>query len=46
MGVTLRWPHGPIDFVNPADDDDTPWSTLTLTEASRRTAGQVDEAEQ
>ena len=43
-GVTLRWPHGPINFVNPADDDDTPWSTLTLTEASRRTAGQVDEA--
>ena len=42
-GVTLRWPHGPINFVNPADDDDTPWSTLTLTEASRRTAGQVDD---
>ena len=43
-GTDLRWPHGPINFVNPADDDDTPWSTLTLTEASRRTAGQVDEA--
>ena len=42
-GVTLRWPHGPINFVNPADDDDTPWSTLTLTEASRRTGGQVDD---
>ena len=42
-GVTLRWPHGPINFVNPADEDDTPWSTLTLAEASRRTAGQVDD---
>ena len=43
-GTDLRWPHGPIDFVNPADDDDTPWSTLTLTDASRGTAGIVDEA--
>ncbi len=42
-GTDLRWPHGPINFVNPADDDDTPWSTLTLTEASRRTGGQVDD---
>ena len=43
-GTSLRWPHG-VDFMDP-DRDAFPrnvWSTLTLTDASRRTAGQVDE---
>jgi hypothetical protein len=37
-GVNLRWPET-VNFVNPADDDDTVWSTLMLTDASRRVAG-------
>jgi len=44
-GTDLRWPHG-VDFMDP-DEEASPrnvWSTLTLTEASRRTAGQVDAA--
>ena len=43
-GTSLRWPHG-VNFMDP-DEDASPrnrWSTLTLTDASRRTAGQVDE---
>ena len=44
-GTDLRWPHGG-DFMDP-DEGASPrnvWSTLTLTDASRRAAGQVDEA--
>ncbi len=39
-GVNLRWPHT-VTFADPAEDVDTVWSTLTLTDASRRTAGRV-----
>jgi len=42
-GTMLRWPHSVI-YQDP-DADATPrntWSTLTLTDASRRTAGMVD----
>ena len=38
-GVNLRWPNV-VNFVqDPADDGDQTWSTLTLTNASRQTAG-------
>ena len=46
-GVNLRWPHVVNFRQDPADDseDDGPetiWSTLTLTTASRQTAGIID----
>ena len=46
-GVNLRWPHVVNFRQDPADDsaddaDETIWSTLTLTDGSRRTAGMVD----
>ena len=46
-GVNLRWPHVVNFRQDPADDSeddaqDTIWSTLTLTDGSRRTAGMVD----
>ncbi len=44
-GTDLRWPHG-VNFMDP-DQDASPrnaWSNLTLTDASRREAGQVDAA--
>ena len=37
-GVNLRWPHV-VTYIDPNDDGDEIWSTLTLTTASRRTAG-------
>ena len=40
-GVNLRWPHS-IAFDDPDEDVTADWSTLTLTDASRRTAGRVD----
>ena len=42
-GVNLRWPHV-VNFMDP-DADASPrnvWSTLTLTTASRQTAGIID----
>ena len=46
-GVNLRWPHVVNFRQDPADDSEddaqeTIWSTLTLTDGSRRTAGMVD----
>ena len=45
QGTDLRWPHG-VEFMDPDPDASprNPWSTLTLTDASRRAAGQVDAA--
>ena len=43
-GTDLRWPHV-VSYRDP-DQDASPrnlWSTLTLTDASRRTGGQVDD---
>ena len=42
-GVNLRWPHV-VNFMDPDADADprNAWSTLTLTDASRRTAGIID----
>ena len=40
-GVNLRWPHV-VNYIDPNDDGTEVWSTLTLTDASRATAGMVD----
>ena len=40
-GVNLRWPHV-VNYIDPNDDGTAIWSTLTLTDGSRRTAGIVD----
>ena len=38
-GVNLRWPHV-VNFIDPAEGRwHREWSTLTLTAASRQTAG-------
>ena len=43
-GVTLRWPQS-MDYMNPADDNNDTWSTVTLVtvEAEAGGSGQNDE---
>ena len=43
-GVNLRWPHE-VNYIDPNDGGTATWSTLTLTTASRQTAGIVNDAE-
>ena len=40
-GVNLRWPHV-VNFIDPNDGGTLTWSTLTLTDASRRAAGRIN----
>ena len=37
-GVNLRWPNV-VEFIDTNEGGTNPWSTLTLTDASRQTAG-------
>ena len=41
-GVNLRWPHE-VMFDDPDEDVTAEWSSLTLTDASRRAAGQAND---